>query len=107
MFGRKLCATQKYQLIAEIYTSKTLLHVSCVPPHAKKRCGEICRLTPKHKADLVALLNVDVSMARGVMSGLSSIEQAVESLVRLYEGADEACLEMPRLMGLRQNVREM
>ena len=44
MFGRKLCATQKYQLIAEIYTPKTLLHVSCVPPHAKKRCGEICRL---------------------------------------------------------------
>lgn len=64
-------------------------------------------LTPKHKADLVALLNVDVGMARGAMSGLSSIEQAVESLVRLYEGADEACLEMPRLMGLRQNVREM
>ena len=64
-------------------------------------------LMPKHKADLVALLNVDVGMPRGAMSGLSSIEQTVESLVRLYEGADESCLELPRLIDLRQHAREM
>lgn len=63
-------------------------------------------LSPKHKADLVALLNVDVNMARGVMSALSSIEQNVEALARLYEGADEQCLELPRLIPLRQHVRE-
>lgn len=63
-------------------------------------------LSPKHKADLVALLNVDVAMTRGVMSALSSIEQNVEALARLYEGGDEQCLELPRLMPLRQHVRE-
>ena len=63
-------------------------------------------LSTKHKADLVALLNVDVAMARGVMSALSSIEQNVEALARLYEGADEQCLELPRLIPLRQHVRE-
>ena len=64
-------------------------------------------LLPRHKADLVALLNVDIGMPRGAMSGLSSIEQAVESLARLYEGADESCLELPRLIDLRQHAREM
>lgn len=64
-------------------------------------------LSPKHKADLVALLNVDVGMARGVMSALSSIEQNVEALARLYEGTDEQCLELPSLIPLRQNVREI
>ena len=64
-------------------------------------------LLPRHKADLVALLNVDVGMPRGEMSGLSSIEQTVESLARLYEGADESCLELPRLIDLRQHAREM
>ncbi len=64
-------------------------------------------LSPKHKADLVALLNIDVAMPRGVMSGLSSIEQTVESFARVYEGADEHALELPRLHGLRQHVREI
>lgn len=63
-------------------------------------------LLPKHKADLVALLNVDVSMPRGVMSALASVEQNVEAMARLYEGADEFCLELPRLIPLRQHVRE-
>lgn len=64
-------------------------------------------LLPKHKADLVALLNVDVAMPRGVMSSLSSIEQTVESFSRVYEGADETALELPQLLGLRQHVREI
>ena len=68
--------------------------------------GDEEALSPKHKADLVALLNIDVVMTRGVMSALSSIEQNVEALARLYEGADEQCLELPRLLPLRQHVRE-
>lgn len=64
-------------------------------------------LSPKDKGDLVALLNVDVGMPRGVMSSLSSIEQAVEALARLYEGSDESTLELPRLLGLRQHIREI
>lgn len=68
--------------------------------------GDEDALSPKHKADLVALLNIDVAMTRGVMSALSSIEQNVEALARLYEGADEQCLELPRLIPLRQHVRE-
>jgi CRISP-associated protein Cas1 len=65
-------------------------------------------LSPKNKVDLVALLNVDVGMSRGVMSALSAIEQSVESFVRLYEadGTEEPMLELPRLLGLRQHVRE-
>lgn len=68
--------------------------------------GDEEALSPKHKADLVALLNIDVAMTRGVMSALSSVEQNVEALARLYEGADEQCLELPRLIPLRQHVRE-
>lgn len=64
-------------------------------------------LEPKHKADLVALLNTDMSMPRGVMSCLSAIEQCVESFVRVYEGEAESALELPRLIGLTQHVREM
>lgn len=64
-------------------------------------------LFPKDKAALVSLLNVDMQMPRGNMSVLSSIEQATESLVRLYEGGNESMLELPTLIGLRQHLFEM
>jgi CRISP-associated protein Cas1 len=55
---------------------------------AKKRpADDNAALTPAHKADLVALLNVDVRTPRGVMAALSAIELAVESLTRVYEPA--------------------
>lgn len=60
-------------------------------------------LTPTDKADLVGLLNVDMGMPRGVMSALSAIEHAVESLVRVYEGDGEDPLELPKLIGLVQH----
>jgi CRISPR-associated protein Cas1 len=63
-------------------------------------------LNPADKVALVGLLNVDVSMPRGVMSVLSAIEQSIESLVRVYEGGSETLLELPRLIGLRQHVVE-
>ena len=64
-------------------------------------------LQPTDKAALVALLNVDVTMARGQMSVLASIEQAAESLARLYDGGGEQVLELPALTGLRQHTFEM
>jgi CRISPR-associated protein Cas1 len=64
-------------------------------------------LLPADKAELVGLLNVDVAMPRGVMSVLSSVEQAVESLTRIYEGGNETLLELPRLTGLSQHRYEM
>ncbi|MBO9681032.1 MAG: type II CRISPR-associated endonuclease Cas1 [Acidovorax sp.] len=64
-------------------------------------------LQPADKAALVSLLNVDVAMPRGQMSVLSSIEQAAESLARLYDGGSEQVLELPGLIGLRQHVFEM
>ncbi len=74
-----------------------------INPHAQPDV----ELTPADKVALVALLNVDVQMPRGMMSVLSSIEQATESLVRLYEGADERVLELPVLVGLGQHIFEM
>lgn len=59
------------------------------------------------KAALVSLLNVDMAMPRGVMTVLSSIEQATESLVRIYDGGSELVLEMPRLIGLNQHRFDM
>ena len=64
-------------------------------------------LLPADKAALVGLLNVDVVMPRGQMSVLASIEQAAESLVRLYDGGSEQVLELPSLIALRQHVFEM
>lgn len=64
-------------------------------------------LTPADKTALVSLLNVDVSMPRGVMSLLASVEQAAESFVRLYDGGSELVLELPRLIGLGQHRYEM
>jgi CRISP-associated protein Cas1 len=82
------------------------LHVAKLRP-----ADDAADLEPKHKAELVALLNVDVGMSRGVMSAISAIEHNIESLVRLYEstrvGADDALLELPQLIGLKQHQREM
>jgi CRISPR-associated protein Cas1 len=64
-------------------------------------------LSPADKAALVGLLNVDVAMPRGVMSVLASVEQAAESLARLYDGGGELVLEMPRIIGLNQHRYEM
>lgn len=63
-------------------------------------------LLPMDKAALVSLLNVDTAMPRGTMSALSSIEQAVESLARLYEGGSEILLELPQLTGLALHQHE-
>lgn len=46
-------------------------------------------------------------MPRGQMTVLASIEQAAESLARLYDGGSEQALEMPGLIGLRQHRFEM
>lgn len=63
-------------------------------------------LSPANKADLVALLNVDVGMRRGKMSTLSAMEHTIESLVRLYDGGGEMLLELPQLIGLRAHVTD-
>ena len=62
-------------------------------------------LSPTDKAELVALLNVDVGMPQGRMSVLSAIEYAVESLARLFE-EDESTLELPVLIGLEPHRLE-
>jgi CRISPR-associated protein Cas1 len=72
----------------------------------KQRVADLAELSPADKAELVALLNVDVAMPRGVMSVLSAIEHAVEGLVRLYDGGSESVLELPTLIGLQQHRLE-
>ncbi len=62
-------------------------------------------LSPQDKAELVALLNVDVSMPQGKMSALSAIEYAVESLARLFEQGNSE-LELPGLIGLQAHRLE-
>lgn len=64
-------------------------------------------LQPMDKVGLVGLLNVDVAMPRGTMSVLASLEQAAESLARMYEGGSETVLELPRLLPLQQHQFEM
>lgn len=68
---------------------------------------EDAELQPSEKVALVGLLNVDVTMPRGQMSVLASIEQAAESLARLHDGGSEQVLELPGLIGLRHHVYEM
>ena len=63
-------------------------------------------LNSQDKAALVGLLNVDVGMPRGKMSVLSAIEQAIESLARIYDGGSETLLELPVLLGLEQHILE-
>jgi CRISPR-associated protein Cas1 len=62
-------------------------------------------LIPEDKQALIALLNVDVGMARGNMSVLSAIEYAVESLARTYESG-HAELDLPHLIGLQAHRLE-
>ena len=64
-------------------------------------------LSPADKVALVGLLNVDIAMPRGVMSVLASVEQAAESLARMYDSGSEQTLEMPTLIGLNQHRYEM
>ena len=64
-------------------------------------------LRPADKLGLIALLNVDVVMPRGTMSVLASVEQAAESLARLFDGGSEQVLELPRLLRLNQHRFEM
>lgn len=64
-------------------------------------------LRPADKLGLIALLNVDVVMPRGAMSVLASVEQAAESLARLFDGGSEQVLELPKIIGLQQHRPEM
>lgn len=90
--------------VIEPYRALVDLHVfSQINPHAPKDA----ELSPTDKVALISLLNVDVNMPRGNTSVLNSIEQTVESLVRLFEGADETALELPSLIGLGQHVFDM
>ena len=65
------------------------------------------KLIPSDKVGLIGLLNVDVVMPRGSMSVLSAIEQASESIARLFEGSNELTLEFPVLLDLKQHQYEM
>lgn len=67
---------------------------------------DVDELQPADKAALVSLLNVDVAMPRGAMSVLSSIEQAIESLARIFEGGSAELLELPQLIGLAPHQYE-
>lgn len=77
------------------------LHVARMTLATDRRTDE---LASTDKTTLVGLLNVDIVMPRGEMSVLSAIDDAVTSLVRLYDGGDESLLELPRLIGLRQHA---
>ena len=90
--------------LIEPYRALVDLHVfHNLNPHAPPDA----ELKPSDKTALVALLNADVQMPRGNMSVLASIEQATESVVRLFEGGNENVLEMPVLIGLQQHLFEM
>src|SRR3990167_2611879 len=56
------------------------LHVASMPPRA-----EADELTPADKVALIGLLNIDVAMPRGAMSVLAAVEQAAESIARLFD----------------------
>jgi CRISP-associated protein Cas1 len=88
--------------LIEPYRAIVDLHVA-----TSRKTDELVELSPADKVALVGLLNVDVAMPRGVMSVLASVEQAAESLARLYDGGNEQVLEMPRLIGLNQHRYEM
>jgi CRISP-associated protein Cas1 len=88
--------------LIEPYRAIVDLHVA-----TNRKTDESVDLSPADKVALVGLLNVDVAMPRGVMSVLASVEQAAESLARLYDGGNEQILEMPRLIGLNQHRYEM
>jgi CRISP-associated protein Cas1 len=87
--------------LIEPYRPIVDLHVAQQPPK------DPSDLLPLDKAELVSLLNVDVAMPRGSMTVLASIEQAAESLARLYDGGNEQLLELPSLLKLQQHRFEM
>jgi len=76
------------------------LHVATV------RDDETKGLSPKDKASLVALLNIDMEMPRGKMSVLSVIEQCIESLARVLDRGKANALELPSLIGIEQHIAE-
>jgi len=88
--------------LIEPYRPIVDLHVAQQPARP-----DDAKLQPVDKVALVGLLNVDVAMPRGQMSVLASIEQAAESLARLYDGGSEQVLELPGLIKLRQHAFEM
>ena len=88
--------------LIEPYRPVVDLHVAQQPARP-----DDAELQPADKVALVGLLNVDVAMPRGQMSVLASIEQAAESLARLYDGGSEQVLELPGLIKLRQHAFEM
>jgi CRISPR-associated protein Cas1 len=88
--------------LIEPYRSIVDLHVAEQVPLTD--CED---LRPADKLALIALLNVDVAMPRGTMSVLASVEQAAESLARLFDGGSEQVLELPKLSGLNQHRFEM
>jgi len=88
--------------LIEPYRPVVDLHVA-----TSRKTDDGIDLSPADKAALVGLLNVDVAMPRGVMTVLASVEQAAESLARLYDGGSELVLEMPRIIGLNQHRYEM
>ena len=88
--------------LIEPYRPIVDLHVTQQPARP-----DDAKLQPVDKVALVGLLNVDVAMPRGQMSVLASIEQAAESLARLYDGGSEQVLELPGLIKLRQHAFEM
>ena len=88
--------------LIEPYRPVVDLHVAQQPTRSDET-----ELRPADKVALIGLLNVDVSMPRGRMSVLASIEQAAEALARLYDGGSEQVLELPGLIGLAQHAFEM
>lgn len=74
---------------------------------AKRRSPANAELLPGDKAELIALLNVDMGMPSGTTSALNAIELAVESLAGIYEGGADVALELPTLIGLAEHQREM
>ena len=69
----------------------------------QRRDTTTTELCSTDKVALVKLLNVDVDTPRGAMSVMSAINLMVESAVRMMERADEQCMEMPKLIELRQH----
>jgi CRISP-associated protein Cas1 len=88
--------------LIEPYRAIVDLHVA-----TNRKTDNTLELNPADKVALVGLLNIDVAMPRGVMSVIASVEQAAESLARVYDGGSEVVLEMPRLIGLNQHRLDM
>lgn len=88
--------------LIEPYRALVDLHVA-----QQRRADDYAGLQPSDKAALVALLNVDMAMPRGRMTVLASIDQAAQTLARLFESGSEQVLELPQLIGLQQHRFEM